>query len=321
MSQAGKFSYDGSGNNALLTVIQTDSGSAQADYQGVLFGLGGSNMNTEGVFNSVTVNLDNAITIDQMIVGNLDMQGNTLSSVDVDGNIIFSPDGSGKVKYTNSSGGLDNNAPLVTNASKETITPAVGSFTNGMTLIGSTGSTPVGSTLTAGSGISISNNPGSITISSTGSGSESGGVLNWETINYEDYSQDTQFEMSPNTGYIVRWWGSFSDPTLTLTFPPKENLTFGDVFSVVVLRAASNAGTATSNLYIDPTVNNFQVFAPYIIRGQNPSGIRAPFRPVMSNGGLPSITVAYTGDENNFSNPGIGVLSGIHTMGSWKYMP
>ncbi len=45
-----------------------------------------------------------------------------------------------------------------------------GAMTNGQLIIGSTGATPAVSTITAGSGISISNGAGSITINSTGGG-------------------------------------------------------------------------------------------------------------------------------------------------------
>ncbi|MFT2543135.1 hypothetical protein ACMWP9_34595, partial [Escherichia coli] len=61
-----------------------------------------------------------------------------------------------------------NSATLVTNASGVPLMTA--SMTNGQVLIGSTGGTPTPATLIAGSGISISNGAGSITISGTGSG-------------------------------------------------------------------------------------------------------------------------------------------------------
>ena len=71
---------------------------------------------------------------------------------------------------TNTVSGLAtaNSATLVTGA---TGVPAfTGSMTNGQVLIGSTGATPVLSTLTAAGGITITNAAGSITISGTGGG-------------------------------------------------------------------------------------------------------------------------------------------------------
>lgn len=59
------------------------------------------------------------------------------------------------------------NTVVVTDGSG--IMTGVGSMTNGQIVIGSSGSTPVRANLTAGSGISISNGAGSITIASSGS--------------------------------------------------------------------------------------------------------------------------------------------------------
>lgn len=61
-----------------------------------------------------------------------------------------------------------NSAVLTTNGSG--VPALTGSMTNGQLLIGSTGNRPVLANLSAGSGISINNTAGNITISSTGSG-------------------------------------------------------------------------------------------------------------------------------------------------------
>jgi len=68
---------------------------------------------------------------------------------------------------TNSSTALNNNRIMVSNGGSIVESAAL---TDGQLLIGSTGLAPVVSTLTAGSGVSISNGAGSITISATGSG-------------------------------------------------------------------------------------------------------------------------------------------------------
>lgn len=92
-----------------------------------------------------------------------------------------------------------NSASLVTNS---TGVPAwSGSMTNGQLIIGSTGATPTAATLTAGTGISISNGAGSITISASASG------LSWSTI------AGTTQAASVNNGYIV---GNAAQTTITL---------------------------------------------------------------------------------------------------------
>ena len=66
-----------------------------------------------------------------------------------------------------------NSAMIVTNGAG--IASMTSSMTNGQVVIGDTGGTPVPSTITAGSGISITNAPGSITIASTAG---AGGLVN-----------------------------------------------------------------------------------------------------------------------------------------------
>jgi hypothetical protein len=76
------------------------------------------------------------------------------------------------------------------------------SMTNGQLIIGSTGATPTASTLTAGTGISISNTAGAITISGTGGG------MSWTEVTGASQS------MSPDNGYIANNAG-----LVTLTLP------------------------------------------------------------------------------------------------------
>lgn len=56
------------------------------------------------------------------------------------------------------------------------VASGVGPLTNGQVVVGSTGAAPQAANLTAGPGITITNRPGAITISSTGSSSGSGGA-------------------------------------------------------------------------------------------------------------------------------------------------
>lgn len=89
-----------------------------------------------------------------------------------------------------------------------------GSMTNGQLLIGSTSANPVLGTLTAGTGISVTNGAGSITVASTGVGS-----LVWN-----DVSGTTQ-TAAVNNGYII---SNASQTTVTIPATAAE----GSVFAV-----------------------------------------------------------------------------------------
>jgi hypothetical protein len=73
----------------------------------------------------------------------------------------------GTVTLSSNLSGTSNGVAYFSNPTTLTSTAAP---TNGQVLIGSTGNAPVLSTLTAGSNVTITNSPGSITISSTGGG-------------------------------------------------------------------------------------------------------------------------------------------------------
>lgn len=103
-----------------------------------------------------------------------------------------------------------NSASLVTSA---TGVPAWSStMTNGQLIIGSTGATPTSATLTQGTGISITNAAGSITISATGSG------MTWSTV-----SGTTQ-SAAVNNGYVTNNAGAVT-VTLPTTFAVGETIT------------------------------------------------------------------------------------------------
>jgi hypothetical protein len=86
-------------------------------------------------------------------------------------------------------------------------------LTNGQILIGSTSADPVPATLTAGTGVNITNAAGSITINSTGGG------LTWVDV------ISTGATMTPNTGYIAD-----NAALVTLQLPP--TVPQGSVFRV-----------------------------------------------------------------------------------------
>jgi hypothetical protein len=104
----------------------------------------------------------------------------------------------------------------------------IGPMTNGQVIIGFTGSTPINANLTAGAGISISNGPGTITISGTGSS------IGWTEVT------GTSQAMVADNGYVANNAG-----LVTLTLPPTA--AFGTVTNVMGKGAggwliAQNAG-------------------------------------------------------------------------------
>lgn len=116
---------------------------------------------------------------------------------------------SGLVKYdgagTFSAVTVTNHSPLL-GSSSNGIT-SLGPLTNGQLIIGNTGSDPAASTLTAGSGISITNGSGTITVSA------SGGGMSWSVVT------GTTQAMAVNTGYIANNAG-----TVTLTLPATSSV-------------------------------------------------------------------------------------------------
>lgn len=105
-----------------------------------------------------------------------------------------------------------NSAMLVTNSSG--VPAMTASMTNGQVIIGVTGGTPVPATLTAGSGISISNTAGGITIAGTGSG------IGWTEVT------GTSQTMVADSGWVANNGG-----LVTLTLP--ATAAFGTAISVI----------------------------------------------------------------------------------------
>lgn len=111
--------------------FDTDSGVANPTMAGVITIAGGTGINTEGAGSTVTVNLDSPVIVDN---------GGTGLTTLTDGAILVG-DGTNPIEL-------------------------IGPLTDGQLLIGDTaGVSPVASTLTAGSNVSIVNGAGSITIS------------------------------------------------------------------------------------------------------------------------------------------------------------
>lgn len=105
-------------------------------------------------------------------------------------------------------------------------------LTNGQLAIGSTGVDPVAATLSAGTGISISNGAGSITINGVGSG------LTWSVITGASQA------MSVNNGYIANRAG-----TVAFTLPTTSAV--GDMVAVTGINTATGWSIAyTTNQQI-----------------------------------------------------------------------
>lgn len=123
-------------------------------------------------------------------------------------------------------------------------------LTDGQLVIGSTGIDPVAATLTAGTGISITNAAGSITIDATATG-----------VVWNDVTGTTQ-TISENNGY-------FADNAGTVTFTLPATSTIGDTFFIcgiqgdwTISQAAGQQialGTQASTVGVTGTVSSTAV--------------------------------------------------------------
>lgn len=120
---------------------------------------------------------------------------------------------------------VTNHAPLV-GAASNGIT-SIGPLTSGQLLIGATGSDPSAATLTAGTGIGITNGSGSITIASLGAG------LSWSVITADQTAV-------ANSGYFCN-----KGSLLTLTLPSTTDV--GDVIAVVNINGAAFSKILSAN--------------------------------------------------------------------------
>lgn len=150
---------------SMATSFDTDAGSA-VPAASVLEIAGGSNINTSGATDTVTVDLDTTITgITDLTVNNLTVTTNADFSYLTEG--VLQSDGMGNI--TSSKG------------------------TDGQLLIGSTSGAPTWANITAGSNISIVNGANSITINKSASGGNG-----WEFIETKN-SYQGNFLNIPNT--------------------------------------------------------------------------------------------------------------------------
>lgn len=123
-----------------------------------------------------------------------------------------------------------NSAALVTTSAGVPVLSST--MTNGQVIIGSTGATPTAAALTQGTGISITNGAGTITIASTGVGS-----LTWNDVS------GTSQAAAVNNGYII---SNAGQTTVTLPATAAE----GSVFAVQGKGAAGWILTANTGQVI-----------------------------------------------------------------------
>lgn len=100
-------------------------------------------------------------------------------------------------------------------------------LTNGQLAIGNTGSDPSAATLTAGTGVTITNGSGSITINAVGAG------LTWSVITADQTA-------AVNHGYFCNKSG-----LLTLTMPSTSSV--GDIIAFVNINTAAGAKFLSAN--------------------------------------------------------------------------
>ena len=116
-------------------------------------------------------------------------------------------------------------SPIVGGASNALV--SLGPLTNGQIIIGSTGVVPVAATLSAGTGIGITNAAGSITINGVGAG------LTWTVIAADQTA-------AINNGYICNKVG-----VLTLTMPATAAV--GSIVAVVNINTAASTKILSQN--------------------------------------------------------------------------
>lgn len=193
----------GPGSGTATVQFNTDGASAVPTGAGVITLAGGTGLTTSGAANTVTINLDTPVVVSN---------GGTGRATLTDASILIG-DGTNPVEM-------------------------IGPLTNGQLLIGSTGLSPVAASITAGSGIAVSNGAGSISIAVTGGG------IAWNEI------AGASSGMSADNGYV-----SSNAGLVTLTLP--VTCAFGTILNIAGKgaggwRIAQNVGQ-TINLGATPT--------------------------------------------------------------------
>lgn len=221
---------------------------------------GGTNINTAGAGDTLTVNLDANITVTSIDASNLNLFGNTISSQNTNGDIILSPDSFGEVKIAYLT---EHAIPLVgaSGAINE-----LGPLTNGQLIVGSTGAAPVAAALTStGGSITITNGAGTINleaatdvgavdfVSDSGTATESGGTLNvlgtggistsgtgsTLTIDGSGVAGGTSWSVeTTTTNSIAAGEGVYCNNAAGVTVSLPATCAVGDTFQIVAMDAA-----------------------------------------------------------------------------------
>jgi len=263
-----------------LQQLQPDSGSLVKPDNNKIFVLGGSNVNTTASNNTIRANLDDAITIDSAAIGNLNFASNTVSSTNTNGDILLDP--TDYIEFCDEA----SNAALLVNGSSQITSATINS---GQLIIGSTGSVPVAAEITAGTGISITNAAGSITISATGQG---GGGVGWND-NVFTGAENRNIEMESNQSYVAdstiatRTSGTTNVPycpryPIYYTAPSNDDYSTGDCFQLLNRNIGYYAFNVSPNqalgtvAYLNGTFSSANLFSA---RGYIVTRTDLPFQP------------------------------------------
>jgi hypothetical protein len=315
----------------VLEKVAVDDLSQVTPVDNEIYILGGSNINTTASGNTVNANLDNSITIDSANIGNISISGNTFASTDTNGDIVWSPNGSGAVNfsYANAnSGAVTDTIPDV-----DSTLP----MTDGQLVIGSTGGIPTAANITAGTNITITNAPNSVTITATDGGGAGGGLLSWEELVYTG-SEQLNYTMQPNTGYITN--SSVATPqaqnycpkkNFNLTVPADGDLTVGDMFWIVnkgVGSVAIRGGSQQTFCYTRYGANQDHYSAIF----QNWTSVYYP-TPAIDNTTrqnrkyiyLSSLLLLYVGEIRQVTQYGTNIYPSVfyvlNSVGNWTSSP
>lgn len=146
-----------------------------------------------------------------------------------------------------------------------------GSLTNGQLLIGSTGATPVAATITAGSGITVTNAAGSITIASSGGASTTASLNFVGTTNTVNASNNVSSVTDNGTGdFTVNFTSNFANANYILAGAGQYNTgSSGSVAICSISNTATPLAVGSTRLNIryetgsltDPTLLTVMWFA------------------------------------------------------------
>ena len=183
-------------NGSSLQAVQPSIGARVSPVANKIFILGdGLNVYTEASGNNVTAHLYDDIEVTKINSGDMAIEVNSIYVKDgaLLDELIISPATNGYMEVTYatpySGAGFDSNKNLV----------STDAMLDGQLVIGTASGAPVAANLTAGSGISITNGPGSITISSADSSNVG---IEWSVQTYTGSGNRT-YTAYPNNGYIA----------------------------------------------------------------------------------------------------------------------